>query len=260
MRKMGGMIETKETDTFTENLAAIAAGDENATIDLTLEIVPDLLRFAEVHGAKNPEILVQGILVDAMRNMGRFNGTRSDLLAVLRRVIGRYIATESDSDGQEARSGSPLATTKPLHPRTDVKLEEALLNGVETVRAIGLVIPKPRVNPKSASVIASAQIPPSPTTTPYRPDIGLRSASLAMAAPTSPAKRSEPTQPQGADDSGVPQTSPSTSTVDSGPTKAAAQTSGPVNTPAYRENLSWSRRLLLLAGLTVLIAPMALIF
>ena len=263
MRKMGGMIKAKETDTFAENLAAIAAGDENATIDLTLEIVPGLLRFAEIRGARNPETLVQGILVDAMRNMGHFNGTRSDLLAVLRRVIGRYIAAESDPPEQEDLPGSPLAATKPLHPRTDIKLEAALLNGVETVKAIGLVIPKPRVNPKSASVIASAQNPPSPATTPYRPDIGLRSTSLAVAAPTSQAKQSEPPQPQGADANRARQTNPSASTSDSDPTKAtetAAQTSDPVNTHGYRESLSWSRRLLLLAGLTVLIAPVALIF
>ncbi len=168
------MKSSDNAGSFTETLQAVASGDEAATNALTAEIIPELLAFAVEHSAQDAPGLVGRVLLDAFRKADHFNGTQSQFVATLCRVIKTLIENESRTD-------------KPLSPTIQIPDTPETQNAADKHVPAGLIQPLPDSDGSRRVLKSSRRSKPGvavPKTTPESAYLSLSSSSNLT--PTSP--------------------------------------------------------------------------
>ncbi len=176
------MKSSDNAGSFTETLQAVASGDEAATNALIAEIIPELLAFAVEHSAQDAPGLVGRVLLDAFRKADHFNGTQSQFVATLCRVIKTLIENESRTD-------KPLSPTTqmPDTPETQNAADKHVPAGLIKHVPAGLIQPLPDSDGSRRVLKSSRRSKPGvavPKTTPESAYPSLSSSSDLT--PTSP--------------------------------------------------------------------------
>jgi RNA polymerase sigma-70 factor (ECF subfamily) len=138
MWEHAGAMETAG-DEFDEALALARAGDEAGFLFLWDELQPRLLRYLQVLGCDDVDDVAGETWLQAVRDLRKFKKGGADEFRAWLFTIGRHRAIDAARSRNRFRDKALAGEAAPQQPTLGNPVEDEVLHGLSTRRAVTLV-------------------------------------------------------------------------------------------------------------------------